>query len=86
MMNDKYNRSVSAAEYLAQPGTAPSELPNDELSKAIKIKWRGEHPDYWSEIYGRYRKMPIDDAIRCVSAGYSSPAHAMTEGFVKRPP
>jgi len=65
---------VSAAVYLAQPEPAPLELPNDALATAIRTTWRREHPNYWSEIHGRYAKMAIEDAIKCISAGYSSPS------------
>ena len=45
---------VSASVYLAAelPELAP--LPNDDLGRAIKIRWRRHHPDYWLNIYGRY--------------------------------
>lgn len=81
-MEDDYDLPISAADYLDRPMPPEPQLPNDVLGRAIKEQWRGQHPGYWSEIYWRYRRMPIDDAIECVSAGYSSPAHAMNEGVV----
>ncbi len=74
---------ISAAEYLKRPVPKCEPLPDDELGAAIKATWRKEHADYLALIHSRYRKMPIGDAIKCVRLGYSSPAHAMTEGVVR---
>jgi len=86
MCDENDDWPVPASTYLLQPEPAPLGLPDDELARAIKIKWppKQHHVDYLAEIYCRFSRMPIDDAIKCVSAGYSSPAHAMTEGIVKQ--
>jgi len=78
MCDENDDWPVSAFTYLLQPEPAPLDLPDDELARAIKLKWpsKQHHVDYLAEIYWRFSRMPMAEAIRCVRLGYSTPITA----------
>jgi len=72
---------ISAAEYLKRPVPECEPFPDDELARAVKAQFRGD-ANYLANVYGRFRRVPIEDAIKAVRLGYSSPAHAASEGAI----
>jgi hypothetical protein len=83
MAYDNTDWPVPASFIAGLPEPAP--LPDDAIGRAIKATWRSEHPDYWSLVYSRYDGLRIDEAMKCIQLGYSSPAHARSDGWTLYP-
>ena len=80
--------TILASEIQAKQIEIPAD--DDPLMVAAKKTWPTADQKYLAMIVHRYREMyvgiPEADAIRCILAGFSSPAHAMRSRKLKRRP